>query len=73
MLCHESRAWAVPASVSGIVVFTDGYGPAPDRGPREQVIWVLMGSGVRQPAPWGAVVRADGSTSPLPSEHGSPQ
>ena len=56
--CHE-RGAADGDDLSGVVVFTDGFGPAPDRGPREQVIWVLMGNGVRQPAPWGTVVRAD--------------
>lgn len=55
-------AWAADGNeLSGVVVFTDGYGPAPDRGPPEQAIWVLMGNGVRQPAPWGSVVRADGT------------
>jgi len=37
-------AWAADGGdLSGIVVFTDGFGPAPDRPPREAVIWVLMG------------------------------
>lgn len=59
---RDTLAWAADGSeLSGVVVFTDGFGPAPDRGPREQVIWVLMGHGVRQPAPWGSVVRADGT------------
>lgn len=57
---RDTLAWAADGDeLSGVVVFTDGFGPAPDRGPREQVIWVLMGNGVRQPAPWGTVVRAD--------------
>ena len=73
MFERDTLAWAADGGeLSGVVVFTDGFGPAPDRGPREQVIWVLMGNGVRQPAPWGAVVRADTSASRLPSVHGSP-
>ena len=36
--------WAADGGeLSGIVLFTDGFGPAPDRPPREPVIWVLMG------------------------------
>jgi predicted metal-dependent peptidase len=50
-------AWAADGDeLSGIVVFTDGYGPVPVRGPREQVIWVLMGTDVRAPARWGTVI-----------------
>lgn len=40
----ETLAWAADGGeLSGVVVFTDGYGPAPDRPPREPVIWILMG------------------------------
>ena len=50
-------AWAADGDeLSGIVVFTDGYGPVPSQGPREQVIWVLMGTDVRPPARWGTVI-----------------
>jgi predicted metal-dependent peptidase len=37
------------------VVFTDGYGPAPDSPPRVPVIWCLAPAGQR-PAKWGRVV-----------------
>jgi predicted metal-dependent peptidase len=68
---RDTLSWAADGSeLSGVVVFTDGFGPAPDRGPREQVIWVLMGSGVRQPAPWGTVVRAGASASENQSHPG---
>jgi predicted metal-dependent peptidase len=37
-------AWAADGGdLSGVVVFTDGFGPAPQKPPREPVIWVLMG------------------------------
>ena len=40
----ETLEWAADGGeLSGIVLFTDGFGPAPDRPPREPVIWVLMG------------------------------
>lgn len=68
---RDTLTWAADGGeLSGVVVFTDGFGPAPDRGPREQVIWVLTGSGVRQPAPWGTVVRADASASHKQSHPG---
>jgi predicted metal-dependent peptidase len=71
---RDTLAWAADGGeLSGVVVFTDGFGPAPDRGPREQVIWVLMGNGVRQPAPWGAVVSTDASATPSTSEPSSPR
>jgi hypothetical protein len=51
--------WAADGGeLSGLVVFSDGYGPVPSRPPREPVIWVLMGHGVRKPAEWGTVVNA---------------
>jgi predicted metal-dependent peptidase len=73
----ETLTWAGDGSdLSGVVVFTDGYGPAPDRPPSEPVIWVLMGTasghaggggipgfGVRRPATWGTVVYAHESAS----------
>ena len=41
-----------------VVYFTDGHGPAPDRGPASvQVLWVLTGSEARVPARFGRVVR----------------
>jgi predicted metal-dependent peptidase len=56
---RDTLAWAADGGdLSGVVVFTDGFGPAPEKPPQEQVIWVLMGSDVRQPARWGRVVRA---------------
>jgi len=52
--------WAADgAELSGIVVFTDGCGPAPEMPPREPVIWILTGRGARQPAEWGTAVRTD--------------
>lgn len=35
-----------------VIVFTDGYGPAPERKPRVPVIWILTANGV-VPAKWG--------------------
>jgi predicted metal-dependent peptidase len=56
---RDTLAWAADGGdLSGVVVFTDGYGPAPERPPQEQVIWVLMGTDVQQPARWGRVVQA---------------
>jgi predicted metal-dependent peptidase len=56
---RDTLAWAADGGdLSGVVVFTDGFGPAPEKPPQEQVIWVLMGSAVQQPAQWGRVVRA---------------
>jgi predicted metal-dependent peptidase len=56
---RDTLAWAADGGdLSGVVVFTDGFGPAPEKPPQEQVIWVLMGSDVQQPARWGRVVRA---------------
>lgn len=56
---RDSLTWAADGGdLSGVVVFTDGFGPAPEKPPQEQVIWVLMGSAVQQPARWGRVVRA---------------
>jgi len=52
--------WAADgAELSGIVVFTDGVGPAPEVPPREPVIWILTGRGARQPAEWGTAVKTD--------------
>lgn len=68
----STLAWAADGSeLSGVVVFTDGYGPVPHRGPPEQVIWVLMGNGVRTPAPWGTVINP-GEPVPGMSGHRSP-
>jgi len=40
----STLAWAADGGdLSGVVVFTDGFGPAPEQPPRERVIWVLMG------------------------------
>jgi len=40
----STLSWAADGGdLSGVVVFTDGFGPAPERPPREPVIWVLMG------------------------------
>ncbi len=62
----DTLAWAADGGeLSGVVVFTDGYGPAPDVPPREQVIWILMGADVERPAPWGSVVMANGSSAPM--------
>lgn len=57
---RDTLAWAADGGdLSGVVVFTDGYGPAPEKPPQEQVIWVLMGQDVRQPARWGRAIRAE--------------
>jgi len=40
---------------SCLIVFTDGYGPAPDRAPSCPVIWALTQDG-RTPASWGDVL-----------------
>jgi len=49
--------WAADGGdLSGIVVLTDGLGPAPDRPPRESVIWILMGRHTHRPVPWGTVI-----------------
>lgn len=70
---RNTLAWAADGGdLSGMVVFTDGFGPAPEHGPREQVIWVLMGNGVRRPAPWGTVVNLRNG-SPLTSEYCLPK
>jgi predicted metal-dependent peptidase len=56
---RDTIDWAADGGdLSGVVVFSDGYGAAPSRPPREPVIWVLMGHGVRKPADWGTVVNA---------------
>lgn len=76
---RETLKWAADGGeLSGAVVFTDGYGPAPELPPREPVIWVLMGGpesglgggtgvipglGVHRPAQWGTVVYARESAS----------
>jgi hypothetical protein len=61
----ETLAWAADASeISGIIVFTDGHGTAPESPPREPVFWVLMGDGVRRPVPWGRVVDASADAGP---------
>lgn len=41
-----------------VVLFTDGYGPAPESPPRVPVLWILTPGGVI-PAPWGRVIRMD--------------
>ncbi len=70
---RDTLAWAADGGeLSGVLLFTDGFGPAPDKCPREQVIWVLMGNGVRRPAPWGTIVNT-GNGSPLTSEYRSPR
>ena len=66
---RETLAWAADGDeLSGIVCFTDGFGPAPPDPPREPVIWILMGGptngatphlSVRAPARWGTPVYAD--------------
>ena len=66
---RETLAWAADGDeLSGIVCFTDGFGPAPPDPPREPVIWILMGGptngatphlGVRVPARWGTPVYAN--------------
>jgi predicted metal-dependent peptidase len=61
----DTLAWAADGGeLSGLVVFTDGYGPAPEIPPREQVVWILMGADVEPPASWGSVVMANGSSPP---------
>jgi predicted metal-dependent peptidase len=56
--------WAADGGdLSGVIVFSDGFGPAPSRPPREPVIWVLMGHGVRKPAEWGSIVNTTGGAS----------
>ena len=61
---RQTLDWAADGGdLSGVVVFSDGYGPAPSQSPREPVIWVLMGHGVRKPAGWGTVVNAAGGAS----------
>ena len=61
---RQTLDWAADGGdLSGVVVFSDGYGPAPSQPPREPVIWVLMGHGVRKPAGWGTVVNAAGGAS----------
>ena len=64
----ETLAWGADgkSELSGIVVFTDGHGPAPEKPPRVPVIWVLIGGvegggavlAARRPANWGQAVRA---------------
>ena len=59
---EETLAWAAEGrDLSGIIVFTDGFGPVPGQPPREPVYWVLMGDGVRRPAAWGKVIRGTAS------------
>jgi len=53
---RKTLAWAADdGELSGVVVFTDGFGPAPERPPAEPVIWVLMGG-----FPFGAIPAAPG-------------
>jgi predicted metal-dependent peptidase len=62
----ETLGWAADGGeLSAVIVFTDGYGPAPDSPPREPVIWILAGADAERPAPWGSVVIADGSPAPI--------
>ena len=42
-----------------IVYFTDGFGPAPQRGPRIPLVWCLVPGGQR-PAGWGRVIQMGG-------------
>lgn len=44
-----------------VIVFTDGYGPMPERPPRAAVLWLLAGESRCQPA-WGRVVRLPKAT-----------
>lgn len=54
---RDTLAWAADGGdLSGIVVFTDGCGPAPDEPPPLPVIWILAGFGVRKPTRWGSAV-----------------
>jgi predicted metal-dependent peptidase len=68
---HDALDWAADGSdLSGVVVFTDGFGPAPSRKPKVEVIWMLMSGSrngsarqnweksVHRPAEWGTVVNA---------------
>jgi predicted metal-dependent peptidase len=41
-----------------ILVFSDGYGPAPTNQPRVPLVWCLFAGGQR-PAPWGRVIEMD--------------
>lgn len=43
---------------SVVVYLTDGYGSAPAKPPPFRVIWVLVGSTHKRPAPWGECVEA---------------
>ena len=42
-----------------LLIFTDGYGSAPDLPPPWPVLWVLSGEGARAPVDWGGTVRLD--------------
>lgn len=54
----KTLAWAADGGeLSGVVVFTDGFGPAPERSPAQPVIWVLMGG-----FPFGAGPAAPGGS-----------
>ena len=71
---RETLDWAATGGeLSAVLVFTDGYGPAPERPPREPVYWILMGEGVRRPASWGTVVpAATAGRGPMPSHQPDP-
>jgi len=75
----DTLAWAADGgALSGIVVFTDGFGPAPESPPSgippNHVIWILMGgpagmeSSVRVPASWGSVVDTTAGRRPAVAE-----
>lgn len=62
---RQTLDWAADgAELSAVVLFSDGHGPAPERPPAVPVIWVLVGNGVRMPAPWGHVVNASDDAGP---------
>jgi predicted metal-dependent peptidase len=53
----KTLAWAADgAELSGVVVFTDGFGPAPDKPPHPPVIWILMGG-----VPFGITTNGGGN------------
>ena len=45
-----------------VVYFTDGFGPAPQLAPKEQVVWCLVPGG-RRPAGWGRVIQMGGEST----------
>ena len=68
----ETLAWAADGGeLSGILIFTDGHGAAPDQPPHEPVFWVLMGDGVRRPAEWGRLINGS-SDAPSPGAPDDP-